>query len=409
MLMIGHLRCGSPRSLALRLKHPLTASLLAGSRRLLQGGSQPRSLALRLKHPLPASLVNTLPDENWARYDARYQAVHRHTKETSDAATWNLIREQRFHEDRYHWRQILKTMLLTSPVSVARSIRHICFTTVILLPHQCFHWKDRLGELLPSDVAEKLLDMLTSPALAQCVQYVDHNQGTLLQAFGVYSTFLFLVLSLRLTSSITAHNVAVTAFSDVCTQAARFVDATQLYFTDNRISNEATLWAYALPRAAQCEMHRVRGEEARPMYEHLLLGHAETSAPEKSAGLEFVLCARRQRARVEGLISAPDQPSYVLQQLTAGLRVAFDQGVITNIRALIAVHARVGEMHAALKTCRRVQRQPEPYSYASIVKVSSMLWMAALPFTMMPTLQLATVPVRRFDRMDPACVPRWPQ
>ena len=47
------------------------------------------------------------------------------------------------------------------------------------------------------------------------MQFLDTHQGSLIAAFGVYSTALFLLLSMRLTS-VRYYNDGVLAFSDVC-------------------------------------------------------------------------------------------------------------------------------------------------------------------------------------------------
>ena len=73
-------------------------------------------------------------------------------------------------------------------------------------------------------------------------------------------------------------------------------------------------------------------------------------------------------------MSAQNAPVFALQQLTAMLRVAFDRGLITNIRALIATHSSVEKMVLAHAACQRVQLTPEPYSYTALMKTSSVLW-----------------------------------
>ena len=90
------------------------------------------------------------------------------------------------------------------------------------------------------------------------------------------------------------------------------------------------------------------------MYEHLLLRHGEgleepagdDELAEREASLAYLLGAAEQRWRVEMLVGASNQPVFALQQLTAMLRVAFDRGLITNIRALIATHSSVEKARA---------------------------------------------------------------
>ena len=149
-------------------------------------------------------------------------------------------------------------------------------------------------------------------------------------------------------------------------------------------------------------MHKITGEEARAMYEHLLLRHdGETAAAEEAddelaereASLAYLLGAAEQKWRVDMLVGAQNAPVFALQQLTAMLRVAFDRGLITNIRALIATHSSVEKMVLAHAACQRVQLTPEPYSYTALMKTSSVLWAAGVPLVLMPTLQLATIPM----------------
>lgn len=243
------------------------------------------------------------------------------------------------------------------------------------------------------------------------MNYLNAHQGSLISAFSVYSTALFLLLSLRLNTAIKYYTDGVTAFSDVCAQISCLTHLTQLYFTDKSASTEVCLWAYAMCRATEAEMRKATGEESRAMYEHLLLRHApsaasrgdsqapveapdgQVTASETDEALAFLLGEREQRWRVEALVQAGSQPVFVLQQLTAMLRVAFDRGTITNIRALIALHASVEKMQLAHSVCQRVQLAPEPYSYTSLMKTSSVIWCGAIPFVLMPTLQIATIPM----------------
>ena len=251
-----------------------------------------------------------------------------------------------------------------------------------------------------------MLDCLSHPQLEMAVHFLNTHQGSLIAAFGVYSTALFLLLSMRLTSAVRYYNDGVLAFSDLCAQSSNFCTAQSLYFTDKRACTEVCLWAYAACRATEAEMHKITGEEARAMYEHLLLRHeadgdgvggggreADDELAEREASLAYLLGAAEQKWRVEMLVNAQNAPVFALQQLTAMLRVAFDRGLITNIRALIATHSSVEKMVLAHAACQRVQLTPEPYSYTALMKTSSVLWAAGVPLVLMPTLQLATIPM----------------
>jgi len=296
-------------------------------------------------------------------------------------------------------------------------------TSLLLVPYTAHAYQ----AALPPELLRPLQSLLSDPLFLSSVTYFHTHQSTLLTAFGVYSTAVFLLLSMRLNSAIKVYTDASAAFGDMNAQISSFAHQTQLYLTDKRVSTEASLWAYALARSVQTEMHRVTGEESRAMYEHLLLRHRPPPIPEELSGaatalrgaaeaeaaggaaasgaplseeqakreasLAFILGEVEQRARVEALIRAPSPSIFCLQQLTAQCRVAFDCGIITNIRALIAIHGSVEKMQLAHAACQRVQLTPEPYSYASLMKTSSVLWTSALPFVLMPTLSFATVPV----------------
>ena len=201
---------------------------------------------------------------------------------------------------------------------------------------------------------------------------------------------------MRLNSALKIYNDGVLSFSELCTQVGILAHQSQLYFADKRAATEVQLWAYAMARATELDTHNVSGEEARGMYEHLLLRHghgsvdASPAAPStppdpdqpptpedelrddelhrREAALSFLLGVEDQRARVEALILSANQPVFIAQQLTAMLRICFDRGVITNIRALIAVHQSVERMQLQLAACQRVMLSPEPYSYASLMK-----------------------------------------
>ena len=375
----------------------------------------PRPVSERLQHPIPYPLQDTLSDFNWEDYEQRYAAVHR-SKQSQRFLVRDVIKQRR-HEKRYNWGSILLQTFRTSPIAVTASLKHMIFAACLATPYELYQWRGELEQLLTADVYTSIVPYLTHPTFTTAMGYFDAHQGTLLAAFSVYSTALFLLLSLRLNSAVKFHADGVQAFTELCTQVSCFTHLSQLYMTDKRIATEATLWAYAVSRATEAQMHRVSGEEAREMYEHLLLAHASqastaaavcggaaategepaaadgAAAGERDAPLRFILGGREQRARVEGLILAPNQPVYLMQQLTAMLRVAFDRGVVTNIRALIAVHSTVERMQHAHAACQRVQRSPEPSSYTTLMKISSALWTAGIPFVMLPTLHAAAVPM----------------
>ena len=73
---------------------------------------------------------------------------------------------------------------------------------------------------------------------------------------------------------------------------------------------------------------------------------ADDELAEREASLAYLLGAAEQKWRVEMLVNAQNAPVFALQQLTAMLRVAFDRGLITNIRALIATHSSVEKARA---------------------------------------------------------------
>ena len=403
-----------------------------------------RSLSERLNHPVPEALRDTLSDHNWQSYEERYAAIHRTTQ-----SQWLVVQDvakQRTHEQRYAWATILRQMFRTSPVAVGASIRHMAYTSALVLPYCAFQCRESVGALLGAEVPAAVLECLSNPQLEFAVHYLGAHQGSLISAFGVYSTALFLLLSMRLTSAVRYYTEGVAAFSELCAQASALTAHSQLYLTDKRVCTEICLWAYGACRATEVQMHKITGEEARGMYEHLLLRHhrepdgareggadlaqggadlvqggaapaeggcpppeggyappesaadaaaaeRDAAAAEREASLAFLLGRAEQSWRVEGLVGARNQPAYALQQLTAMLRVAFDRGLITNIRALIAVHASVEKMVLAHAACVRVQVAPEPYSYTALMKTSSVLWAACVPLVLMPTLQLATVPM----------------
>jgi hypothetical protein len=354
-------------------------------------------VAERFDHPLPEPLRDTLPDHNWHAYEERYSAIHRTHKDRPFVVA-DVIK-QRTHERRYEWGTILLQTFRTSPTAVGASLRNMVYTAALTVPYCLVQWRESLGTDLPPAV----LECLTNPQLQMAAQFLDTHQGSLIAAFGVYSTALFLLLSMRLTSAVRYYNDGVLAFSDLAAQSSNLTSQSQLYFTDKRACTEVCLWAYAACRATEAEMHKITGEEARAMYEHLLLRHGDGEAAaaeevddelaEREASLAYLLGAAEQKWRVEMLVGASNQPVFALQQLTAMLRVAFDRGLITNIRALIATHSSVEKMVLAHAACQRVQLTPEPYSYTALMKTSSVIWAAGVPLVLMPTLQLATIPM----------------
>jgi predicted membrane chloride channel (bestrophin family) len=366
------------------------------SRPALRCLSTVRNVRERFDHPLPEPLSDTLPDHNWHAYEERYSAIHRTHKDRPFVVA-DVIK-QRTHERRYEWGTILLQTFRTSPTAVGASLRNMLYTSAIVTPYCAVQWRDSLGAL---DLPPAVLDCLSHPQLEMAVDFLNTHQGSLIAAFGVYSTALFLLLSMRLTSAVRYYNDGVLAFSDLCAQTSNLTSQSQLYFTDKRACTEVCLWAYAACRATEAEMHKITGEEARAMYEHLLLRHGDgveepagdDELAEREASLAYLLGAAEQKWRVEMLVNAQNAPVFALQQLTAMLRVAFDRGLITNIRALIATHSSVEKMVLAHAACQRVQLTPEPYSYTALMKTSSVLWAAGVPLVLMPTLQLATIPM----------------
>ncbi len=384
-MRLGMLRCARLQG---RLARPALRCL-----------STVRDVAERINHPLPEPLADTLPDHNWHAYEERYSAIHRTHKDRPFVVA-DVIK-QRTHERRYEWGTILLQTFRTSPTAVGASLRNMLYTSAIVTPYVAVQWRDSLGAL---DLPPAVLDCLSHPQLEMAVDFLNTHQGSLIAAFGVYSTALFLLLSMRLTSAVRYYNDGVLAFSDLCAQSSNLSAQSQLYFTDKRACTEVCLWAYAACRATEAEMHKITGEEARAMYEHLLLRHSDDDGAEavaavddelaeREASLAYLLGAAEQLWRVEMLVNAQNAPVFALQQLTAMLRVAFDRGLITKIRALIATHSSVEKMVLAHAACQRVQLTPEPYSYTALMKTSSVLWAAGVPLVLMPTLQLATIPM----------------
>ena len=229
-----------------------------------------RDVSERFNHPLPEPLRNTLPDHNWHAYEERYAAIHR-THKNQPFVVGDVIK-QRTHKRRYEWGTILLQTFRTSPTAVGASLRNMLYTSAIVTPYCAVQWRDSLGAL---DLPPAVLDCLTHPNLEMAVQFLDTHQGSLIAAFGVYSTALFLLLSMRLTSAVRYYNDGVLAFSDLAAQSSNLSAQSQLYFTDKRACTEVCLWAYAACRATEAEMHKITGEEARAMYEHILLRHGD--------------------------------------------------------------------------------------------------------------------------------------
>ena len=202
-----------------------------------------RPVAQRFDHPLPEPLRDTLPDHNWHAYEERYAAIHR-THKNQPFVVADVIK-QRTHERRYEWGTILLQTFRTSPTAVGASLRNMVYTSALTVPYCLVQWRESLGTDLPPAV----LECLTNPQLQMAAQFLDTHQGSLIAAFGVYSTALFLLLSMRLTSAVRYYNDGVLAFSDLCAQTSNLSAQSQLYFTDKRACTEVCLWAYAACRA----------------------------------------------------------------------------------------------------------------------------------------------------------------
>lgn len=136
------------------------------------------------------------PNAVWQDYDERYSALL-HPKEGTYA--------QRKHEDRWNWKNIITKGLTTSPVAMRGSLRHSFYATLVIAPHTIYHQNANVQAQLELYAVENL-HLPWCEMVSFCepfVQYHDLISANLLSAFGIYSTALFLLVSMRMTGALT--------------------------------------------------------------------------------------------------------------------------------------------------------------------------------------------------------------
>ena len=128
---------------------------------------------------------------------------------------------------------MLPNFFKTSPVALSGAFWHTIYAAVLITPHQIFHQSDRVKEILVAD-AENLhlpwTELVTY--LEPFVQYHDMVSGQLLSAFSIYSTALFLLVSMRTTTALAFQRDGHAAYSGLVTEVIKFSQKAQLYCTD---------------------------------------------------------------------------------------------------------------------------------------------------------------------------------
>ena len=120
-----------------------------------------------------------------------------------------------------------------------------------------------------------------------------------------------------------------------------------------------------------------------------------------AAALKQHLRGRRDLTELEGRVpdelllrasSAANPPLVLSAAITAWVQTRFAEGKVDSILAR-HLDARVTEMIDYQGACERILRTPIPFAYAVHIKQLLLIYVASLPFALVPKMDLIAVPV----------------
>jgi len=338
------------------------------------------------RRPLLMDPTTVGPSTVWESYHERYKTLSHGTS----------FSEQRKSEDRWNWRILLPNFIKTSPAALSGAFWHTIYASIIIAPHQIFHQNANVKEMIAANAENLHLPWTELVTYVEpFVQYHDLISNDVLQVYSIYSTAIFLIVSMRLTGAINYQRDGHASYTDLVTEVLKFSQKVQLYCTDKRVAVDLSLWAYATVRTTEMHLQNIHDPKiiGSALETVLLQTRAEIMNKGEHTAQEEKQAAAATELVVQSLLAVENRPLFTLQQITKMCHDAFDRAVITNIRALIDIYASIGSMTGAFQRCVQLQAQPEPYSYNLSMKVFLQLWVAFLPLVIVPSLHLCTIPM----------------
>ena len=345
------------------------------SRSSEDAGNTPTRLHERLQHPMPHKIraggtgtsTNSSsidPATIWDDYAARYQTLAHGTS----------FEAQRTKEQRWKWNVLVPNFLNTSPVALRGAFWHALYCAVIILPHQLFHYHVDPTTVLdvPPELLPWMTDVLTF--VEPFVMSHDLVSGDLLATFSIYSTALFLIVSMRLTGAMTYQRDGHQYYCDLVTETLKVSQKVQLYCTDPTTASEISVWSYIAVRATELHLQNVHdpaviratlapllltaerrrktattqhipNETTHPPTTLRRIGgtttvikkeeehEVEHQNPDEDTSAAVAHRATDDDAVLQQLLRVGNKPLFALQHMTTLCHAAFDRAAITNIRA----------------------------------------------------------------------------
>jgi len=194
---------------------------------------------------------------------------------------------------------------------------------------------------------------------------------TLFNVASVFATPLFFMLSMRINRAVKDRWWAGRqVFGRVLSGGLNLVNAAQLYIKDHVAAVEVGVLSVALVRSVECHLRDISGDKYYPTFQHLL-----------------------QPLHMEQLLMSQHKPHYMIEILSQTLADAFARGDIHNVRCLIAMQQVIQDLVQDIEYLSRIRNTPEPWAYQKHLRFVIMIWLAFLPFCLIPSIGVATVPI----------------
>jgi predicted membrane chloride channel (bestrophin family) len=205
---------------------------------------------------------------------------------------------------------------------------------------------------------------------------------------------MFLMLSFRLNRAVSRWWEAHTLVTALHSDCATLLTSIQMYVPEIRAQTEFGILTYAIARATEYQLTNVPEQHWRRYFAALFPSPAQAASCSAtpvasdheaiSSELTLKLCARPVRER----------QAWLLHRLGIELGTCFDAGgVPAGIRALVQMKQRLENMQERVAGLQRIQSTPESWSYQKHLRLTTLLWVHLLPFSVLPSLGAFSIPV----------------
>jgi hypothetical protein len=141
-------------------------------------------------------------------------------------------------------------------MAIRGALFHGLFAIAAITPHQIYHQDQHFQEMIASFSVEQLHIPWTELVahVEPFIKYHDLVSDQLISAFGIYSTGLFLLLSMRMSAAMNYQRDGHASYTALTAEVIKFSQKCQLYCTDKRVAVDLSLWSYSLARATELHL-----------------------------------------------------------------------------------------------------------------------------------------------------------